>query len=329
MPFGPPMFPGFDPTGFKREYKCKSIMYHSQDPNAGKTNYGGKIYLPPQALQHLMSMPNIEYPMMFKLGNKSKSMVTHAGVLEFTAPPDTVLLPFWMMRLLLLKDEEVISVEYTALPKASFAKFQAQSVDFVEDISDHRAVLERHLRDFACLSQGDVINVHYLGKDYEILVMETKPAKAVSIIDTDMNVDFETPVGYQEPTSSIPIPKNTPLKSKQLLNAATAGSPLGTPEIRGKIEEHLISQAKEQGFVEFTGGANRLDGKKKGTKAKTNQVQADFSKYKRGIPNYDFQVGTVTFIRANEHSTSGQDDSKPFEAFGGSASTLKKSKSKK
>ncbi len=30
-------------------------------------------------------------------------------------------------------------------------------------------------------------------------VLDTKPGNAVSIIETDMNVDFAPPVGYEEP----------------------------------------------------------------------------------------------------------------------------------
>merc|ERR1711879_16652 len=241
----------------------------------------------------------------------------------------TALLPYWMMRRLLLEEGDVISIEYTNLPKASFSKFQAQSMAFVEDISDHRAILERHLRDFACLSEGDVFSIHYLNKDYEVLVLETKPAKAVSIVDTDMNVDFATPVGYQEESMGRPgvaINKSKKRPNQQFLqNAMETGSPLGTPEIRSKIEEHLVNQAKEEGFVAFTGGAARLDGKKKGTKAKKNIIQADFDKYKRGIPNFEFQVGSINFIRGNkptESSTSKQ----PFEAFGGNSTKIGRGK---
>jgi ubiquitin fusion degradation protein 1 len=103
-----------------------------------------------------------------------------------------------MMQRLQLDEGEVVSVEYKKLPKANFAKFQPQSMSFIDDISDHRAVLERHLREFSCLSQGDVILIRYLAKDYEVKVLETKPENAVSIIDTDMNVDFATPIGYRE-----------------------------------------------------------------------------------------------------------------------------------
>lgn len=58
--------------------------------------------------------------------------------------------------------------------------------------------------------------------------METKPSDAVSIVDTDMNVDFATPKGYVEPqkSNSISIPKRSTAASKKFLQTQEAGSPL-------------------------------------------------------------------------------------------------------
>lgn len=46
------------------------------------------------------------------------------------------------------------------------------------------------------LFQGDIIAISYNKKIYELNVLETKPAPAVSIIECDMNVEFEAPPGY-------------------------------------------------------------------------------------------------------------------------------------
>jgi ubiquitin fusion degradation protein 1 len=46
------------------------------------------------------------------------------------------------------------------------------------------------------LFQGDIIAISYNKKIYELNVLETKPASAVSIIECDMNVEFEAPPGY-------------------------------------------------------------------------------------------------------------------------------------
>ena len=312
-------------------------------------DYGGKILLPASALQALMNM-EVEYPMMFRLYNSYLSTdkdyrETNAGVLEFTADEGCAIIPSWMMNQLKINSGEVVTIQYTTLQKANFVKVQAQSMNFYEDISDHRALLERHLRDFSCITTGDMITIFYLNKEYNLKILETKPGnKGVSIIDTDCNLDFEQPVGYEEhmekirnaagtPKSSSKgssgINKKTPVKSRRILENAEVGSPLGTPEIREKIAEHLINQAKENTFNEFVGKANRLDGKKKGTSSKKNQIQADFSKYVRGVPDFEWKVGTLNFIRAVKPEEEKDSEKSNFVEFAGSGTRLKKDNAKK
>ena len=50
------------------------------------------------------------------------------------------------------------------------------------------------------------------------------------------------------------------------------------------------------GFVPFTGSGSRLDGKKKRTTSE-NEVVRPKGEYVRGIPDYDYEIGTLKFIR--------------------------------
>ncbi|KAJ1437874.1 Ubiquitin fusion degradation protein Ufd1-like [Sesbania bispinosa] len=50
--------------------------------------------------------------------------------------------------------------------------------------------LETTLRNFSCLTSGDSIMVAYNNKKYYIDIVETKPPNAISIIETDCEVDF-------------------------------------------------------------------------------------------------------------------------------------------
>lgn len=59
--------------------------------------------------------------------------------------------------------------------------------------------LETTLRNFSCLTTGDSIMVAYNNKQYYIDIIETKPAPAISIIETDCEVDFAPPLDYKEP----------------------------------------------------------------------------------------------------------------------------------
>lgn len=92
-----------------------------------------------------------------------------------------------MMHNLLLEEGDIVQIESVSLPVATFSKFKPQSPDFLE-ITNQKAVLENALRNFACLTTGDLIAIKYNSKIYELCVLETKPGNAVSIIECDMNV---------------------------------------------------------------------------------------------------------------------------------------------
>ena len=65
--------------------------------------------------------------------------------------------------ILALDQGGLLTVESASLPVATFAKFQPHSVDFL-DLTNPKAVLESKLRNFACLSTGDVIAITYNNK---------------------------------------------------------------------------------------------------------------------------------------------------------------------
>ena len=260
---------------------------------------GGKIIMPPSALDQLTRL-HIQWPMLFKLNNKSKSRDTHCGVLEFVADEGRIYIPYWMMKNLLLQEGDMIEVENVSLKVATFARFQPQSVDFL-DISNPKAVLENMLRNFACLTTDDIISIKYNERDYELLVLETKPDRAISIIECDMNVDFAPPVGYQEP-------KAMPHRQEE------------EPEDEPMEDDDMMDAA----FSAFSGSGNRLDGKKKGLDSPVQQNKSGQSK-QRGIPNYNHKKGTLTFIRTQRNIETDMDDKEDlFEAFSGQGQALRK-----
>lgn len=158
---------------------------------------GDKILLPPSAFDILARL-QVDYPMLFQLQSPDKGTLTHCGVLEFTAEEGSCVVPFWMMQNLLIEEGAILTVTNVSLPKANYVKFQAQHVDFLE-ISNPRAVLEHALRNFSCITKGDVICVPYNSKNYHFEIKEVLPQDAACIIETDCNVDFDAPVGYKEP----------------------------------------------------------------------------------------------------------------------------------
>lgn len=290
---------------FNTMYKCYSV---SMLPGNERHDVekGGKIIMPPSALDHLTRL-NISYPMLFKLTNVRTKRMTHSGVLEFVADEGKVYLPYWMMRNLLLEEGAMIQVESTSLPVATFSKFQPQSVDFL-DITNPKAVLENALRNFACLTTGDVVAIVYNDKVYELCVLETKPGPAVSIIECDMNVDFAAPVGYKEPE-----------RPKMQTGPADA--------VQEDVDLNAQDFQDELKFKAFRGKGNRLDGKNK--VSENHETHVARLPPRRGIPDYDYQIGTLRFIRTPKPISTKDDPDKAkgsFEAFSGQGKQLFKKK---
>uniref|UniRef100_A0A336M2W5 Ubiquitin fusion degradation protein 1 homolog n=1 Tax=Culicoides sonorensis TaxID=179676 RepID=A0A336M2W5_CULSO len=308
------MFPEFT-RPFSNTYKCYSVSMLPGNERQDIEN-GGKIIMPPSALDQLTRL-NVEYPMLFKITNRRQNRITHAGVLEFVADEGKIYLPYWMMRNLLMEEGDIVQIESVSMPVATFSKFQPQSVDFL-DITNPKAVLENCLRNFACLTTGDLIAIRYNNKIYELCVLETKPANAVTIIECDMNVEFAAPLDYVEPNYK-------------------------------RNEEEMavdpIEEYHEPGFVAFKGSGNRLDGKKK----KNDSVSSDTGPSTgttpkvvrpRGIPDYDHPYGLIRFDRSirpisdrpepkkesEKDKTAAETSSGTFEKFKGQGFQLKKSK---
>ncbi|CAF4432828.1 unnamed protein product, partial [Rotaria sp. Silwood2] len=172
---------------FQAVYQSYSSAFLT-DRDRRNVEYGGKILLPQTALEQLAEQTNI---MLFKLTNSKHNRSTHCGVLEFLADDEPhCYLPYWMMNYLSLNEGDEIHIESVhSLPVGTFVRFQPQSKDFL-DISNPRAVLEHVLRNFSCLTKGDLISINYLNRNYELSILELKPSNAVSIIECDIEVDF-------------------------------------------------------------------------------------------------------------------------------------------
>ena len=158
-----------------------------------------------------------------------------------------------------MEEGQLISVKNVSLSKATFVKFRAQNVDFLE-ISNHRAVLEVTLRKFTCLSEGDQICISHSGKLYYLDVREVKPNGAASIIETDCDVDFEEPIGYQD-SHYAQYEKDAAAKheQKQKDKAAVVEVARTLQKAREVTPDEIAAQKAT--FKAFAGGAKRIDGR--------------------------------------------------------------------
>ncbi|KAK6105721.1 Ubiquitin fusion degradation protein UFD1 family protein [Brugia pahangi] len=276
--FGAIMF-GASVRPFDLQLRCFSAAFYegADTKKINELNHGGKILLPPSALDLLVRL-NIEYPMMFKVQNLTDAKCfTHCGVLEFLAEEGRCYLPSWMMRQLHLNEGECVRITYATLPKATYTKLKPQSTDFLA-ISNPRAVLEVELRKFACLTKGDIIAVEYNDQILEFLVMEVKPERAVSIIECDMNVEFDAPEGYVEPNT----------------NAASSSSAAQSMSSTPAADE--IGKGGG-GFKAFTGAGHRLDGKSKSSTTSLTEMEAAERSLPQLVVNTNYTPGKLEFVR--------------------------------
>lgn len=148
--------------------------------------------------------------MLFQISNLREGRHSHCGVLEFVAEEGLVYLPYWarhraavgvalvwlrpltrsaslalclqMMQNLLLQEGDIVKLKSTSLQKGTYVKLRPQSKDFLE-ITNPKAVLETTLRRYSCLTTGDSILINYNNKRYFIDIFETRPERAVTIIE--------------------------------------------------------------------------------------------------------------------------------------------------
>mmetsp|Transcript_55543 Transcript_55543/g.92343 ORF Transcript_55543/g.92343 Transcript_55543/m.92343 type:complete len:422 (+) Transcript_55543:143-1408(+) len=195
------------PQVFRRQYHAYSPAYWNSE-NRDKLEKGDKIVMPASALEELSRM-QVQFPIMFEIAHMSDILPkkSHCSVMEFTAPEGTVYLPIWMIDNLGLdtQGESVVELTTVLLPKGNFVQFQAHETKFAM-INNPRVVLEKNLRSYSCLTVGDTIQIEFANHIYKLDVTEVKPSlprsaatpPAISIIETDIKVDFIEPRDYKE-----------------------------------------------------------------------------------------------------------------------------------
>ena len=145
---------------------------------------------------------DLPHPLTFRLVEPVSGAVVYAGIREFSAEEGTIGLSPFLRRSLGLDDKQgglsdgdtsgqKITVHVQELQKGTFVKLRPLEAGY--DPQDWKALLERSLRDnFTTLTHGEILCVTSGHDEFRFLVDELKPDKeAVSIIDTDLEVDIE------------------------------------------------------------------------------------------------------------------------------------------
>jgi len=101
------------------------------------------------------------------------------------------------------------------------------------------------------------------------------------------------------------------------------------PEVKEKAEEKpaenevKYEDVPDESFIPFLGSGNRLDGKNVDNTASNSNVQY---RSRRGIPDYDYEIGTLHFIRSSPSNNNEKSSSKSFTPFIGTGTTCRERK---
>lgn len=289
----------------------------------GELEGGDKILLPAGALDHLARL-KVSYPMMFQIVNPQSGKKTHCGVMEFSAEEGVAYLPYWMMQNLFVENGGVVNISNLALPKGTYVKLQPHNTSFT-DLSNPRVVLEKCLRNFSCLSQGDTICIGYGGENYYLDVVETKPGLAVGIIETDINVDFAEPKDFKQYEAKRKEEAATKAQEEKKKEEASAGvgGAAGAPPI---TPERPANDGG--GYFAKLGAGNRLSGKKKSPSQADSSLASPAPASSSGTSEAGSRPGSARFNY--QYKTEGTQKklvrrvkTSSFKAFSGSGNSLK------
>jgi hypothetical protein len=160
---------------------------------------GNRVLLPPSAADTIFNQPDFTMPLMFELRTKKDQRI-YCGLLEFTAPEGSCIVPEWILKSLFILEGSKCDIRCVNLEKGSFAKLQPHSKDFY-NIKNHKAVFENVLRHFTTLTEGESIPLRYGNRVYMVEILELQPSTAVSIVAEpylDLTVEFVPAVDYDE-----------------------------------------------------------------------------------------------------------------------------------
>ncbi len=130
-----------------------------------------------------------------------------------------------------LESSSLLQVRNVTLPKGTFVQLQPHKTKFTE-LANPRVVLEKALRSFSCLTKGDTIAIRHDNTVYHLDIVEVKPPNAISIYETDVNVDFKEPKDYKEYTKT-----QNDAKQKSLSTASAASAAAGAAGAAGSTNQ--------------------------------------------------------------------------------------------
>ncbi|KAJ1324777.1 ubiquitin fusion degradation protein 1 [Microdochium nivale] len=183
----------------------------------------------PQNAFYADSHQQLPDPLMFRLVNQANGNVVHAGIREFSAPDDVVLLSSYLLEALGISESELsfetpngatandavdltrddeetscattptptppgprITIHAKQLPRGTYVRLRPLEAGY--DPGDWKSLLERQLRQsFTTLTRGAFLAVRGVkGETFRFLIDKFQPeGDGICVVDTDLEVDIE------------------------------------------------------------------------------------------------------------------------------------------
>jgi len=202
---------------FKTNLSCFSFTCSTQSEELTKRlKSSNKILLPPSVLYALNQQQNL---------NDNSIMFV----------------PFHIMNNIGIREGQQVEIEKICPVQGTYMKLRPHKTEFI-NLSNPKAVLERIMsKDYPVVSQGQTIEINYedLKCKYLIDIIETNPANIISIVNTDINIDFDQPLDYVE--AEIPSPGS---QQNKIISRTTQLKSMQSPTSKQ--------------FVPFSGQGNKL-----------------------------------------------------------------------
>tara|TARA_A100001015_G_C15033716_1_gene734721 strand:- start:2483 stop:3268 length:786 start_codon:yes stop_codon:yes gene_type:complete len=163
----------------------------------------GKIILPNEIYSQILESSNndLTEPFIFKVTSANKKSV-YLGVSN-SIIDETAYVHYRVLQDLFIEENTIVELELVKLVKGNKVIFQPSTKDFLE-IENHKEVLENNLvNNYNALSVGSNITIEYQDRLYDIQVTKLEPEDAVSLYNTDLEVDFLEPANFYNDSHAI------------------------------------------------------------------------------------------------------------------------------
>ena len=143
----------------------------------------------------------LTFPLYYQFTNTNITFTYYESVIDI----DSIYLPNYMFESLQSKNNisEGDIIEFNllknSLPKGNKCTLQPHTSNFF-DIRDYRNYLEKIFSEqYSSLSEETTIQIPYFDSFINLNIIKTEPESIISIIDTDLTVNFEKALDYVEP----------------------------------------------------------------------------------------------------------------------------------